>query len=167
MQADIDPILESETTIKIRITLNAGKSLAVCFMLCGFMISAHAQRTLLTLKNGKATVKKIIQPRRKGDAHFYFLKLRKGQAVEIKVVSNSLSLSAENGCGMYFDLFDGKGEQMFLGDTPDGIDTWEGVIKEAGDYKIKVYMNCLEGFTTADLRKKKPTFNYSLAVRLK
>jgi len=28
-------------------------------------------------------------------------------------------------------------------------------------------MNCLEGFTTADLRKKKPTFKYSLTVRLK
>jgi hypothetical protein len=87
--------------------------------------------------------------------------------VEIKVVSNSLRLSAENECGMYFELFDGKGEQVFLGDTPDGIERWEGVIEEGGDYKIKVYMNCLEGFTTADLRKKKPTFNYSLTVRLK
>ena len=131
------------------------------------MISAHAQSTLLTLKNGKATVRKIIQPRRTGDAHFYLLKLRKGQTAEIKVVSNSLRLSGENECGMYFELYDGKGEQMFLGDTPDGIERWEGVIEEAGGYKVKVYMNCLEGFTTTDLRKKKPTFNYSLAVWLK
>lgn len=153
--------------MRMRITRRAGKSLAVCFMLCGLMVSAHAQKTLLTLKNGKAAVRKVIQPRRKGDAHFYFLKVRKGQTVEIKVVSNSLRLSAENECGMYFELFDGKGEQIFLGDTPDGITDWEGVIEEAGDYKIKVYMNCLEGFTTADLRRKKPTFNYSLAVRVK
>lgn len=154
--------------MNMRITGNAGKSLAVCFMLCGFMISAaHAQRTLLPLKNGKATVKQSIQPRRRGDAHFYFLKLRKGQMVEIKVVSNSLHLSAENECGMYFELFDGHGKQLFLGDAPDGIDDWAGIIEENGDYKIKVYMNCLEGFSTADLRKKKPTFNYSLAVQLK
>lgn len=153
--------------MNMRITHYAGKSLAVCLMLCGFMISAHAQSTLLTLKNGKATVKKIIQPRRTGDAHFYLLKSRKGQTAEIKLVSNSLRLSAENECGMYFELFDGKGEQMFLGDTPDGITEWEGAIEKAGDYKIKVYMNCLEGYTTADLRRKKPTFNYSLAVRLK
>jgi hypothetical protein len=167
MQAGLGPILESENTMKMRITHHAGKSLAVCLMLCGFIIPAHAQSTLLPLKNGKATVRKIIQPKRKGDAHFYLLKLRKGQTVEIKVVSNSLHLSGENECGMYFELFDGKGEQLFLGDTPDGIERWEGVAEEAGDYKIKVYMNCLEGFTTADLRKKKPTFNYSLTVQLK
>lgn len=131
------------------------------------MIAAHAQSTLLTLKNGKAAVRKIIQPRRTSDAHFYLLKLRKGQTVEIKDVSNSLHLSGENECGMCFALYDGKGEQMLLGDAPDGIERWEGVIEEAGDYKIKVYMNCLEGFTTADLRKKRPTFNYSLAVQLK
>jgi hypothetical protein len=153
--------------MKMLITRKAGKCLAACLMLCGLMFSAHAQRTLLTLKNGKATVRKTIQPRKEGDAHFYFLKLRKGQTVEIKVVSKSLHLSGENECGMYFDLFDGKGEQMFLGDTPDGIDKWEGKIEEAGDYKIKVYMNCLEGYTTADLRRKKPAFNYSLAVQLK
>jgi len=34
-------------------------------MMCGFMISAHAQGTALTLKNGGATVRRIIQPVKK------------------------------------------------------------------------------------------------------
>ncbi len=122
---------------------------------------------MLTLKNGTATVGKIFKPGRIGDANFYFLTLHQGQMVKIKVVSNSFHLSEENECGMYFELFDGKGKKLFLGDAPDGIDDWEGEIKGTGNYKIKVYMGCLEGFTASEVRQKKPAFKYSLAVQVK
>lgn len=145
----------------------AKKVLAVCFAMCVFLIVAQAQTTTLTLKNGRATVKRAFQPRREADAHLYDLKLRAGQMVEIKVVSNSVRLSEENECGIFFDLFDSNGKQIFLGDAPDGIDHWEGEIKATGNYQIKVYMGCLEGFTTADLRKKKPAFKYSLQIQVK
>ena len=46
--------------------------------------------------------------------------------------------------------------------TMTGIDEWEGEAEETGKYKIKVYMSCLEAFSTADLRKKNPKFDYSL-----
>lgn len=152
----------------MRITHNAVKGLAVCFLMCCFLISAHAQETTLTLKNGKATIKKTLQPRKRSDAHFYFLKLRKGQMVEIKVESNTIYLSEENACGIGFELFDPTGERMDLGDAPDWFDSWRGEIKETGNYKIKVYMGSFEGGVTAnELRKKKPVFKYSLTVRLK
>lgn len=146
----------------------AKKVLAAGFLLCSFLISASAQKTTLTLKNGKATVKKNVQPRSLSDAHFYFLKLRKGQMVEIKVDSNTIYLWKENGCGMGFDLFDPNGKQIFLGDAPDWIAEWQGEVEEAGNYKIKVSMGCLEGgVSDSDLRKKKPAFRYSLTVQTK
>lgn len=151
----------------MRIASNAKKGLAVCFLVCSFMVFAHAQKTTLTLENGKATVKRKFQPGREGDAHFYFLKLRKGRMVEIKVDSNEVYLSEENGCAMYFELFDGRGKEMFLGDSPVGIDNWEGEIKATGNYKIKVAMNCIEAFTPNELRKKMPKFTYSLKVQMK
>jgi len=86
---------------------------------------------------------------------------------EIKVISNTIYLEEENGCGMYFELFDDKGEQVFLGDAPDGIDNWKGRIEKTGNYKIKVLMSCLGSYSTADLRKKKPRFKYSLVVQTK
>ncbi len=145
----------------------AKQGIAVCFLLCGFAIFAHAQKTTLTLKNGKATVTKSFQPRNRADAHFYFLKLRKGQTVAIKVDSNQVYLSEENGCAVYFELFDGKGKAVFLGDDPVGIDRWEGEIKQTGSYQIKVAMHCIESFTTNEVQKKKPNFKYSLAVQTK
>jgi len=151
----------------MRIAYNAKKGLAVCFLMCSFMVFAHAQKTTLMLINGKATVKKNFQPRKQADAHFYFLKLRQGQTVEIKVDSNTIYLSEENGCGMSFQMFDNKGKEIFLGDSPDGINNWEGEIKETGYYKIKAVMSCLESFTTNELQKKKPTFKYSLEVQTK
>jgi hypothetical protein len=153
--------------MKLRIACNAQKGLAVCFLMCSLMVFAHAQTSALTFKNGKATVKKIIQPRRESDAHFYLLKLRKGQTVAIKVVAGSLFLSKENECSMFFELFDDKGEAVFIGDSMTGIDEWKGEVEKTGNYKIKVAMSCIEGFTASQLRKKKPSFNYSLHVQMK
>ena len=153
--------------MKMRIVYHAKKSLAVCFLMCGFMICAHAQKSTLAFKTGKATVKEIIQPRKKGDAHFYSLKIRKGQTVDIKVESKGIFLSRENECGLFFELFDDKGEAVWIGDSMVGIDVWDGVIEKTGNYKIKVAMQCIEGYTASQLRRKKPIFNYSLHVQMK
>ncbi len=112
-------------------------------------------------------MKKSLAPRKKADAHFYHLALRKGRTAAIKVVSNSVFLSEENECAVYFELFDGRGRKLFLGDSPAGIDEWEGEIEETGNHKIKIYMSCLEAFTPADLQKKKPKFKYSLKILIK
>ena len=151
----------------MRIVHSAQKGIAICFLMCGFVIFAHAQTTTLKLMNGKAIVKKTFQPRKVSDAHFYFLKLRKGQTVEIIVNSNSIYLTEENECAVYFQLFDSKGEEVFIGDSMVGIDIWEDQIKAAGNYKIKVYMSGLEGFTTKELLRKKPMFKYLLAIQIK
>jgi len=152
----------------MRIALYTKKGLVVCFLMCAFVISAHAQNSTLTLKNGKAAIKRTLLPRKRSDAHFYFLKLRKGQIVEIKVDSNTIYLDEENACGVGFELFDPTGERMDLGDAPDWFDRWQGEIKEAGNYKIKVYMGSLMGGVTAtELRKKKPVFKYTLTVQMK
>lgn len=153
--------------MRSKISGKAQKCLAVCFLLCGLMVCAQAQTSTLTFKNNKATVKKIIHPRRESDAQFYLLKLRKGQSVEINVEANSQFLSKENECSVFFELYDERGEAVFIGDDMVGIDKWKGEIERTGSYKIKVAMNCIEGFTANQLRKKKPTFNYSLIVQTK
>ena len=145
----------------------AKKVLAAGFLLCSFLISASAQKTTLTLKNGKATVKKNFQPRRVADAHFYSLKLRKGQMVDIKVDANSIYMTEENECSVYFSLSDGKGKEVLIGDSMVGIDEWQGEIERSGNYKIKVYMSGIENFTAGELRKKKPNFKYLLTVQTK
>ena len=131
------------------------------------MICAHAQTSRLIFQSGRATVKNVIRPLTKSDAHFYSLNLRKGQTVGIKVIAKGLFLSKENECSMFFQLFDGEGEAVFIGDDMVGIDEWEGEVEKTGGYKIKVYMSCLEGFTAGELRRKKPTFKYTLDVRMK
>lgn len=151
----------------MRIAHAARKGLAVCLLTCSLMICANAQTTRLTFKSGRATVKTVIRPLKESDAHFYTLNLRKGQTVEIKVLAKGLFLSKENECSMFFQLFDGSGEAVFIGDDMVGIDVWDGEVEKTGDYKIKVYMSCLEGFTAGELRKKKPLFNYTLDVRMK
>lgn len=151
----------------MRIAHAARKGLAVCFLTCGLMICAHAQTSRLTFKSGRATVKTVIRPLKESDAHFYTLNLRKGQTVGIKVVARGLFLSKENECSMFFQLFDSGGEAVFIGDDMVGIDEWDGEVEKTGGYKIKVYMSCLEGFTAGELRKKKPTFKYTLDVRIK
>lgn len=145
------------------------KAIAFCIpaAFC-FLLSAHAQTaTPLALKNGRAVVRKSFSPRRESDAHFYRVALRRGQAAEIKVDSNSVALSEENECGVYFRLFDSRGGEIFLGDDPAGINKWKGEIKTTGNYKIKIYMSCLEAFTTADLQRKKPNFRYLLQASAK
>ncbi|HYJ87473.1 MAG TPA: hypothetical protein VEW46_15540 [Pyrinomonadaceae bacterium] len=144
------------------------KTIIALWLLTSCLVSiARAQATTIALKDGKATVNKNFAPRKKADAHFYHLALHKGQTAGIKVDSNSVFLSEENECGVYFELFDGKGKTLFLGDSPTGIDEWEGEIAESGNYKIKVYMSCLEAFSTADLRRKKPRFGYSLNAQIR
>lgn len=151
----------------MKIAHAARTGLVVCFLMCSLMVCAYAQKSTLTFKNGKATVQEIIQPRRRADAHFYPLKLRKSQMVEIKVEANGLFLTKENECSVFFELFDDKGEAVFIGDSMVGIDVWEGEIERTGNYKIKVAMSCIEGFTASELRKKRPTFKYSLHVQCK
>jgi len=151
----------------MRIAHAARKGLAVCFLTCGLMICAHAQTSRLTFQSGRATVKNVIRPLKKSDAHLYSLDLRKGQTVGIKVAANEIYLTKENECSVYFQLFDGGGEAVFIGDDMVGINEWQGEVEKTGDYKIKVAMSCVEGFTAGQLRKKKPTFKYSLDVRMK
>lgn len=153
--------------MNMRIARAVRKGLAVCFLTCGLMICAHAQTSMLTFKSGRATVKTVIRPLKESDAHFYSLNLRKGQKVGIKVLAKGLFLSKENECSVFFQLFDGVGEAVFIGDDMVGIDDWDGEVEKTGGYKIKVYMSCLEGFTAGELRKKKPVFNYTLDVRVK
>jgi hypothetical protein len=135
--------------------------------MCSFMVCAQAQTSILTFNSGSATVKTIIRPRTESDAHFYSLSLRKGQTVAIKIAANGLYLTKENECSMYFQLFDDGGEAVFIGDSMVGIDEWQGEVEKTGVYKIKVAMSCIEGFTASQLRKKKPTFKYSLSVQMK
>ena len=153
--------------MKMNIADIGKKSLALCFMTCALMVSAQAQSTVLTLKGGGAIVRKTIQPRSESAADYYNLKLRKGQRYEIKVESKSLFLSKENECGMVFELFDDKNEAVFIGDSMVGIDVWTGEVEKTGDYKIKVALSCLEGVTTAELRKKKPIIKYALRIQTK
>lgn len=131
------------------------------------MICAHAQTSRLTFKSGRATVKSVIRPLKESDAHFYTLNLRKGQTVGIKVAAKGLFLSKENECSVFFQLFDGGGGAVFIGDDMVGIDEWDGEVEKTGGHKIRVYMSCLEGFTAGELRKKKPAFRYTLYVRIK
>jgi hypothetical protein len=153
--------------MKMRIAYDARKGLAACFLLCGLMIPAPAQTTTLAFKNGKATVRKIIRPRKESDADLYALRLRKGQTVAIKVAAGSFFLSKDNECSVFFELFDGAGEAVWIGDSMTGIDDWDGAVEKTGNYKIKVAMQCLEGFVTSELRKKKPALNYTLQVQMK
>lgn len=153
--------------MKIRISHIAKKGLISCLLACSFAFSIHAQTTSLRLINGKASVKKSFLPRKESDAHFYFLKLRKGQRIAIDLDSNSVFLTKENECAVYFQLFDPKGNEVWLGDSMVGIDEWQGEIEAAGNYKLKIYMSGLEGFTTQELRRKKPVFKYSLIIQMK
>ena len=148
--------------------LDSGKKVsAVCFVMCCLMLSAHGQKSTLAFTKGKATVKEIIQPRSKRDAHIYSFNLRQGKIVHIELLAKGLYLSKENECSVYFRLFDDKGGEVFIGDSMNGIDDWEGTVEKTGNYKIKVAFDCLEGFTTSELRKKKPTLKYTLNVQMK
>jgi len=150
--------------MKMKITRAAKTGLAAFLLTCGLVICAHAQSSTLTFKNGKASVRKVVRPRKKSDADFYTVRLRQGQLVSINVASGGLYLSKENECGMFFELFDDQGEAVWIGDSMVGIDEWEGKIEKTGNYKIKVAMQCIEGFEASELRKKKPTFKYTLTV---
>lgn len=141
--------------------------IALWLLTCCLVSIARSQATTIALTDGKATISKNFVPRKKADAHFYQLALRKGRTADIKVVSNSVFLSEENECGVYFELFDSQGKKLFLGDSATGIDEWEGEIQQTANYKIRIYMSCLEAFSTADLRKLRPKFAYSLTALIK
>lgn len=136
----------------------------VLMLTCGFVISANAQKNRLFFEEDKATVKKTFSPRAKTDADIYTIYLRKYQLVEIKVSAKSFFLSEENECGMAFRLFNSQDKEVWLGDSVVGIDDWRGEIKTGGIYKIKVYADCLESFTSRDLRMKKPDLKYTLEI---
>lgn len=153
--------------MKTKIARAATRGLAAFSLTCALLVCAHAQKTTLTFKNGKAVVNTVIRPRKETDAHFYLLQLRKGQTVAIKVVAGSLFLSKENECSAFFELFDGRGEAVFIGDSMVGIDDWDGEVERGGNYQIKVTFSCLEGFSASDLRRKKPSLKYSLTVHKK
>lgn len=65
------------------------------------------------------------------------------------------------------DIYDRKGKTIRLGDYPVGESEWTGEIKTTGNYKIKVYMSCLEGFDDGEFEKLKPKFRYTLKVQTK
>lgn len=148
-------------------------SLASVLFLCIGFISTPAQKAVLekdilpfnkTLKSSKAKVEKSFEPKHQADADIFYIRFRYHQMVEITVSSNTVFLSKENECGMYFKVFDDEDKELWLGDSPAGIDLWQGEIKNAGIHKIKVYMGCLEAFALAELQKKKPKFNYALEI---
>lgn len=150
--------------MKLAMTNYAKTILIWCFLTLSLSVFAHAQKNMLVFKDGKVKVTKDFQPAKEKDADFYYINLFTYQMVDIKVGSKSVFLSEENECGMYFRMFDSKGEEVFIGDSMHGIDSWKGEIKKRDTYKIKVYMDCLEGFTNEDLRKKKPKFKYTLEI---
>ena len=139
--------------------------ISFCLLFCGFSTAVSAQKTRLYFNgDNKASVRKLFSPVKPSDSHSYYIYLRRSPNVEIKVSSNSVFLSEENECGVYFRLFDPKGVEVSLGDSPAGIDNWSQGIESPGLYKLKVYMGCLEAFSARDLIKKKPKFRYELEV---
>ena len=118
----------------------------------------------LTLKNGVASASRYFSPKRHGEAHEYRISLRSGRITTINIASKSVFLSNDNECGLYFSLTDPSGKQVFLGDSPTGIDAWEGKLAAIGTYRIKMRMSCLEAFTTDDILRAKPKFHYTLKV---
>jgi hypothetical protein len=139
--------------------------IAVCFLICGLSTAVSAQKMRLYFNGAnKASVKKLFGPVKPSDSHTFYIYLSRSRDVEIKVSSNSVFLSEENECGAYFRLFDPKGAEVSLGDSPAGIDNWAQRIDDPGLYKLKVYMGCLEAFSAHDLIKKKPKLRYELEV---
>jgi hypothetical protein len=140
-------------------------TIAVCLLICGLSTTVSAQKTRLYFNgDNKASVRKLLAPVKPTDSHTFSIYLRKSQDIEIKVSSNSVFLSEENECGAYFRLFDPKGVEVSLGDSPAGIDHWSQRFEVPGLYKLKVYMGCLEAFSARDLIKKKPKIRYELEV---
>jgi hypothetical protein len=148
--------------MKIRILLWI---IAGYFLVCGLSTAVSAQKSRLYFNDdNKASVKKLFGPVKSSDSHTYYIYLHRSLDVEIKVSSNSVFLSKENECGAYFRLFDPKGVEVSLGDSPAGIDHWVQRIDDPGLYKLQVYMGCLEAFSARDLIKKKPKLRYELEV---
>ncbi|CAN5532391.1 hypothetical protein BH10ACI3_BH10ACI3_18480 [soil metagenome] len=141
--------------------------LCIVLLTGGLAALSQAQNTPkknIYLTDGRAEVSNVFRPRSPTDADLFYLYIRKYQEISISVGSNSVYLSKENECGMYFRLFDDKGIETKIGDAPAGVDSWSGYVEKAGMFKIKVQMGCLESFTLKQLTAKKPVFKYDLKI---
>lgn len=141
--------------------------LVVMLLICGSTVSLTAQNAppkTLYLTKGRGSVTKVFRPRSSADSDQFFVYIRKFQEVSIKVISNSVFLGEGNECGVYFRIFDDKGVETKIGDSPAGVDDWTGYVDHAGRYKLKIEMGCLEAFTAKQLAAKKPGFTYTLKI---
>ncbi|MFM9903271.1 MAG: hypothetical protein ACKVQJ_01720 [Pyrinomonadaceae bacterium] len=141
------------------------KILLLAGLVVGLSAGLQAQATRLYPKDGRvAGSVRIFSPKTRTDAEVFLVYLRKYQEVTITVSSNSVFLAKENECGMYFRLFDDKGKETKIGDSPAGIDKWTGYVEKAGTYKIRVGMGCLESYTTKQLLARNPKFRYLVEI---
>ena len=98
------------------------KILPILLIIGGVSGFANAQRTRLYPEGGRAEASKVFRPKTQKDSDLYDVYLRKYQEVSIKVISSSVFITRGNECGMYFRLFDDKGEETKIGDSPAGVD---------------------------------------------
>lgn len=140
------------------------KILATVLLLCTGFTYAQEKNTWLYMKGGRVEATGVFRPKSPVSADVYFINLRKYQEVSIKVLSNSVFLTKENECGMYFRLSDDKGIETKIGDAPAGVDDWSGYVEHAGIYHLRIGMGCLEAFTAKQLAVKKPKFTYTLKI---
>ena len=140
------------------------KILPILLIIGGVSGFANAQRTRLYPEGGRAEASKVFRPKTQKDSDLYDVYLRKYQEVSIKVISSSVFITRGNECGMYFRLFDDKGEETKIGDSPAGVDDWSGYVEHAGIYHLRIRMGCLEAFTAKQFAAKKPKFTYTLKI---
>lgn len=130
----------------------------------GLSLSVSGQASSITLKDGEAHVRRNFGPKKKSDAHSYRIFLEKGQTVKLNLVAKSVVLGTDNECSLYFRLAYGSGPDVYIGDDALGINSWTGPIEKTANHTIKVFMSCVETYSSADLLAKKPKFYYSLRV---
>jgi hypothetical protein len=145
------------------------RTIAIFCLTFAFSFAASAQiQNLLLIENLKMTMERDFSPRKKTDAHWYRAALIKDQKIEISLASNTVFLSDENECGVIFEMFDPAGKKMDLDEYQTTEDYFgEGFVERSGNYKLKIFTSCPEAFTTADLQRKKPKFDYTLNISLR
>jgi hypothetical protein len=139
----------------------------IMLLVGGFSAGLMAQDgppKFLYLREGKVKVSKVFRPRSLAAADTFYLYLRKFQEVSLKIVSTSVFIGKDNECGVYFRLFDDKGLETKMGDSPAGIDDWIGYVDNAGRYKVKIDMGCLEAVTSKQIAARRPSFKYTLKI---
>jgi hypothetical protein len=130
----------------------------------GLSFSASGQASSITLKDGEARVRRNYYPQKKSDAHSYRIALVKGKTIELSLEANTVVLVNGNECSLYLMLAYGSGPDVYVGDDPVGINAWTGTVERTGNHTVKVFMSCVEAYSSADLLAKKPKFYYSLRV---